>query len=63
MAETQTKTATELELTAPDPVPVVTAAKAAGLDVVVRANPAAADAGWDELDLAVARQLEKACRR
>jgi ribonuclease P protein component len=35
----------------------------AGLDLVVRANPAAADAGWDELDLAVARGLEKACRR
>jgi ribonuclease P protein component len=35
----------------------------AGLDVVVRANPAAAVATWDELDLAVARQLEKACRR
>ena len=34
----------------------------AGLDVVVRANPAAADATWDELDLAVGRQLEKACR-
>lgn len=34
-----------------------------GLDLVVRANPAAADAGWDELDLAVARGLEKACRR
>ena len=35
----------------------------AGLDVVVRANPAAAVASWDELDLAVARQLDKACRR
>jgi ribonuclease P protein component len=35
----------------------------AGLDLVVRANPAAADATWDELDLAVARQLDKACRR
>jgi ribonuclease P protein component len=35
----------------------------AGLDVVVRANPAAADATWDELDLALGRQLEKACRR
>ncbi|GAA2500296.1 ribonuclease P protein component [Terrabacter carboxydivorans] len=34
----------------------------AGLDVVVRANPAAAAASWDELDLAVARQLDKACR-
>ena len=34
-----------------------------GLDVVVRANPAAATASWDELDLAVARQLDKACRR
>jgi ribonuclease P protein component len=34
----------------------------AGLDLVVRANPAAADATWDELDLAVGRQLEKACR-
>ncbi|MGO4604265.1 ribonuclease P protein component [Terrabacter sp. 2YAF2] len=33
-----------------------------GLDVVVRANPAAATASWDELDLAVARQLDKACR-
>ncbi|XGX78956.1 Ribonuclease P protein component [Terrabacter sp. BE26] len=35
----------------------------AGLDLVVRANPAAADATWDELDLAVERGLEKACRR
>jgi ribonuclease P protein component len=35
----------------------------AGLDVVVRANPAAAAATWDELDLALGRQLEKACRR
>jgi ribonuclease P protein component len=34
----------------------------AGLDLVVRANPAAAAATWDELDLAVGRQLEKACR-
>jgi len=34
----------------------------AGLDLVVRANPAAAQASWDELDLAVGRQLEKACR-
>ena len=34
----------------------------AGLDVVVRANPAAALASWDELDLAVERQLHKACR-
>jgi ribonuclease P protein component len=34
----------------------------AGLDLVVRANPAAADATWDELDLAVGRQLDKACR-
>jgi ribonuclease P protein component len=33
-----------------------------GLDLVVRANPAAAEATWDELDLAVGRQLEKACR-
>ncbi|WP_028785241.1 ribonuclease P protein component [Terracoccus sp. 273MFTsu3.1] len=33
-----------------------------GLDLVVRANPAAAEASWDELDLAVGRQLEKACR-
>jgi len=33
-----------------------------GLDLVVRANPAAAQASWDELDLAVGRQLEKACR-
>ena len=35
----------------------------AGLDVVVRANPAAGDASFDELDHAVARGLEKACRR
>ena len=35
----------------------------AGLDLVVRANPPAAAASWDELDLAVARQLDKACRR
>jgi ribonuclease P protein component len=34
----------------------------AGLDLVVRANPAAAEATWDELDLAVGRQLDKACR-
>jgi ribonuclease P protein component len=34
----------------------------AGLDLVVRANPAAAQVSWDELDLAVGRQLEKACR-
>ena len=34
----------------------------AGLDVVVRANPAAAEVTWDELDLAVGRQLDKACR-
>ena len=34
----------------------------AGLDLVVRANPAAAGATWDELDLAVGRQLDKACR-
>ena len=34
----------------------------AGLDVVVRANPAAATASWDELDQAVARQLDRACR-
>jgi len=33
-----------------------------GPDLVVRANPAAAEATWDELDLAVGRQLEKACR-
>ena len=33
-----------------------------GLDLVVRANPAAAEATWDELDLAVGRQLDKACR-
>lgn len=35
----------------------------AGVDLVVRANPAAAAASWDELDVAVARGLEKACRR
>ena len=34
-----------------------------GFDLVVRANPAAATATWDELDCAVARQLEKACAR
>ena len=34
-----------------------------GFDLVVRANPAAATATWDELDDAVARQLEKACAR
>ncbi len=34
-----------------------------GLDVVIRANPAAAGASWDELDVAVGRGLEKVCRR
>jgi ribonuclease P protein component len=34
----------------------------AGLDLVVRANPAAAEATWGELDVAVGRQLDKACR-
>jgi phosphatidylserine synthase len=29
----------------------------------VRTNPAAAAATWDDLDGAVARQLEKACSR
>jgi ribonuclease P protein component len=35
----------------------------AGLDVVVRANPAAAVATWAEIDDAVGRQLDKACSR
>ncbi|EWT01032.1 ribonuclease P [Intrasporangium oryzae NRRL B-24470] len=34
----------------------------AGYDLVVRANPAAADATFAELDDAMARQLEKATR-
>lgn len=34
----------------------------AGYDLVVRANPAAAEASWDELDTAFGRQLEKVCR-
>jgi ribonuclease P protein component len=34
-----------------------------GLDVVVRANPAAGAATWDELDGALGRQLEKVCSR
>jgi ribonuclease P protein component len=34
-----------------------------GVDVVVRANPDAASATFAELDSALARQLEKACRR
>lgn len=35
----------------------------AGWDLVVRANPAAADATWVELDDALGRQLEKVtCR-
>jgi ribonuclease P protein component len=33
-----------------------------GVDVVVRANPAAASVGWSELDEAVGRQLSRACR-
>jgi ribonuclease P protein component len=33
----------------------------AGLDLVVRANPAAAQATWAELDTALGRQLEKVC--
>jgi ribonuclease P protein component len=35
----------------------------AGMDLVLRANPAAADASFAELDSAVARQLEKVCDR
>jgi ribonuclease P protein component len=33
----------------------------AGLDLVVRATPAAAHATWAELDTALGRQLEKVC--
>ncbi len=33
----------------------------AGLDVVVRANPAAADATYHELDAALERQLARVC--
>ncbi|GAA5017611.1 ribonuclease P protein component [Terrabacter aeriphilus] len=33
-----------------------------GLDLVVRANPAAAEAGWEQLDGAVGRQLDTVCR-
>jgi ribonuclease P protein component len=33
----------------------------AGYDLVVRANPAAAQATWAELDTAFGRQLEKVC--
>ena len=35
----------------------------AGVDVVVRANPAAAQASYAELDVALDRQLDKVCRR
>ncbi|MBB2987264.1 ribonuclease P protein component [Terracoccus luteus] len=34
-----------------------------GVDVVVRANPASARAGWDELDASLATQLESAVRK
>lgn len=34
----------------------------AGVDVVVRANPAAASATWPELDAALERQLARACQ-
>jgi ribonuclease P protein component len=33
------------------------------VDVVVRANAAAADATYADLDVALERQLAKACRR
>jgi ribonuclease P protein component len=35
---------------------------ATGWDLVVRANPAAAQASWEELDAALGRQLEKVTR-
>jgi ribonuclease P protein component len=35
----------------------------AGFDLVVRANPAAADATFAELDSALGRQIDKACAR
>ncbi len=34
-----------------------------GVDVVVRANPASAQAGWDELDASLGAQLEAAVRK
>ncbi|WP_121034525.1 ribonuclease P protein component [Terracoccus luteus] len=34
-----------------------------GVDVVVRANPASAQAGWDELEASLATQLESAVRK
>jgi ribonuclease P protein component len=34
-----------------------------GFDLVVRANPAAGAATFDELDSALGRQIEKACSR
>jgi ribonuclease P protein component len=35
----------------------------AGVDVIVRANAAAAQASYAELDVALDRQLDKVCRR